>query len=298
VRITDFGLAKRIEDQSDLTLTGQILGTPSYMPPEQALGKRSLIGAASDVYALGAVLYELLAGRPPFRGETPAATLREVETLDPVAPRLLSPATPRDLETICLRCLEKEPSKRFESAQELADEIHRYLRGEPIVSRPITEVERLYRWCRRNPLPATLFAAVVVTGLLGGVLSGTFSYLTKQRMLAEANKQEQDMIRREALLAVERAQAAKLRAQQEPAGWAAQVEAGEFDQVDPNEAVNKALDQFQNRRAGTRRASREQYDVKALTKAMLGVPDQNGGKMLNKLEGDLEFLNSTLGAGK
>jgi hypothetical protein len=240
----------------------------------------------------------MLTGKRPFQEASLQSLLVKIVSTPAPSPRTFDKSIARDLETICLRCLEKEPSKRFESAQELADEIHRYLRGEPIVSRPITEVERLYRWCRRNPTAATLFAAVVVTGLLGGVVSGTFSYLTRQRMQAEANKQEQDMIRREALLAVERAQAAKLRAQQEPAGWAAQVEAGEFDQVDPNEAVNKALDQFQNRRAGTRRASREQYDVKALTKAMLGVPDQNGGKMLNKLEGDLEFLNSTLGAGK
>src|SRR4029450_11455439 len=109
VRITDFGLAKRIAGNSDLTLTGQILGTPSYMPPEQALGKRSLIGAASDIYSLGAVLYELLTGRPPFRGESPTETLRQGETLDPVSPRLLNPDVPRDLETICQKCLEKKP---------------------------------------------------------------------------------------------------------------------------------------------------------------------------------------------
>src|SRR5688572_3395590 len=110
VRITDFGLAKRIAGDSDLTLTGQILGTPSYMPPEQALGKRSLVAAGSDVYSLGAVLYEILAGRPPFRGETALQTLKQLETQEPVAPRLLNPAVARDLETICLKCLQKEPS--------------------------------------------------------------------------------------------------------------------------------------------------------------------------------------------
>ena len=173
VRITDFGLAKRIEGNSDLTLTGQILGTPSYMPPEQASGKRSLIGAASDIYSLGAVLYELLTGRPPFRGESPAETLRQVESLDPVSPRLLNPATPRDLETICLKCLEKEPHKRYGTAELLADDLGRYLRGEPILARPISRVARAWRWCKRNPATSTLMASLLLVFSVGfmGVMS-------------------------------------------------------------------------------------------------------------------------------
>ena len=165
VRITDFGLAKRIEGNSDLTLTGQVLGTPSYMPPEQALGKRSLIGTASDVYSLGAVLYELLTGRPPFRGESPGETLRQVETLDPVSPRLLNPTTPRDLETICLKCLEKEPHKRYLTAQHLADDLGRWFTGHEILARPASPLSRAAKWIKRRPAIAALIAASVIAAI-------------------------------------------------------------------------------------------------------------------------------------
>ena len=175
VRITDFGLAKQITGNSDLTLTGQILGTPSYMPPEQALGKRSLISVGSDVYSLGAVLYELLAGRPPFRGESPAETLRQVESLDPISPRLLSPATPGDLETICLKCLDKEPHKRYATAQLLADDLGRFLRGEPIQARRARAWERGLKWVRRHPTAGGLVLAIAVALLaLVGVAVGQY----------------------------------------------------------------------------------------------------------------------------
>ena len=166
-RITDFGLARRVDADSDLTKSGQILGSPSYMPPEQASGRLGEVGPGSDVYALGAVLYDLVTGRPPFKAETPTDTLLHVLHNEPVSPRALNPRVPRDLETICLKCLEKEPQRRYTSAAELSEELGRFLRGEPIHARPITAPGRTWRWCRRNPAVAALAAGLVVAVLAG-----------------------------------------------------------------------------------------------------------------------------------
>src|SRR5580704_5783853 len=161
-RVTDFGLAKRIEASAQVTATRSLMGTPSYMPPEQAGANNGRIGPASDVYSLGAVLYELMTGRPPFLGESLVATLNQVLNAEPVSPQLLNPNVPRDLETVCLKCLQKEPLRRYATSQELADELGRFLCGEPIKARPIGKIARLWRWCKRKPLVASLAASAAL----------------------------------------------------------------------------------------------------------------------------------------
>ena len=140
--VADFGLARRIDDNSSLTLTGQALGSPNYMAPEQAAGVRGQAGPGSDIWSLGAIFYHLLTARPPFAGPTVAETLRALQQDEPARPRLLNSAVPADLETICLKCLEKEPGKRYPTAQELAGDLARFLRDEPILARPASRAER------------------------------------------------------------------------------------------------------------------------------------------------------------
>jgi tetratricopeptide (TPR) repeat protein len=169
-KISDFGLAKRLEGESQ-TVTGAVMGTPSYMAPEQARGDKE-IGPAADIYALGAILYEALTGRAPFRGETPWDTVAQVIADEPVPPTRLQPKLPRDLETICVKCLQKEPSRRYASAEELADELRRCLEGKPIVARPVRWWEKTWKWARRHPAVAASLAACLLA-IAGGLAATT-----------------------------------------------------------------------------------------------------------------------------
>jgi serine/threonine protein kinase len=219
-KVTDFGLARRFEggpvrqaqdrpvrqaqdrpvrqaqdrpDGDGMTVTGSPIGTPSYMAPEQARGDNGAIGPATDVYALGAILYELLTGRAPFRAETAAATLWQVLADQPVPPARLNPQAPRDLETICLKCLHKDPQRRYSSAAALADDLGRFARGEPILARPPGRVGRLARWARRRPaLTTALAAGLLFISALGG--AGTWWYQQRAAIVqAAATDSELDL---------------------------------------------------------------------------------------------------------
>jgi serine/threonine protein kinase/tetratricopeptide (TPR) repeat protein len=191
-KITDFGLAKQVGDGGH-TATGAVLGTPSYMAPEQAQGKKE-VGPAADVYALGAILYECLTGRAPFRGVTVLETLEQVRRQEPVPPRRLNPRVPRDLETVCLKCLEKDPHRRYASADDLGGDLSRFLQGRPVRARPAGALERLRKWARRRPALATL-VGVLALALIGAVvyerrLARALAQTAAQRERADGNYRE------------------------------------------------------------------------------------------------------------
>lgn len=166
-RVTDFGLAKQLAQDSHLTASGQVLGTPSYMPPEQASGDLARIGPLSDVYSIGAILYAQLTGRPPFFAASSVDTLRQVLEREPVSPRVLNPKIPTDLDTICLKCLQKEPARRYASARDLAADLSRFLQGEPVLARPVSSLDRALKWARRRPALAALWGLVIVLAVSG-----------------------------------------------------------------------------------------------------------------------------------
>ena len=183
-RVADFGLAKVLRDESSVTRTGEIMGSPSYMAPEQARGRSRDVDGRADVYALGAVLYEMLAGRPPFRAATSIETIRLAMEREPVSPRVLDPRLPRDLVTICLKCLEKDPARRYASARRLAEDLGRFLENKPIAARPVSRPERLWRWCRRKPLTAVLAASLLLAAWLGWHAYRSSRQLEQEKMQA------------------------------------------------------------------------------------------------------------------
>jgi len=206
--VTDFGLAK--QERPELTATGAILGTPSYMAPEQAVGDNRAVGPAADVYALGAILYELLTGRPPFQAATVLETLEQVKGQDPVPPSQLRSRLPRDLSTICLKCLRKEPAQRYPSALGLAEDLRRFLEAKPIQARPAGLAERAWRWGRRKPGWAAMLGTVAA--LLLVIAVGTWVgiwWLGKALAVSEANRRGSDQNLERALRA-ERATEEKL----------------------------------------------------------------------------------------
>jgi WD40 repeat protein len=221
--VTDFGLARRVAGSAGLTQSGAIVGTPSYMAPEQARGERRGVTTAADVYALGALLYELLSGRPPFVGETPTDVLLRVLQEEPLPPSRLNPQAPRDLEVVCLKCLAKEPERRYASAEAVADELRRWLAGESIQARPVGRAERLFRWARRHPARAAVCGLLVLVLVLGAGAGGVAwlwrEAVTARREAVRARDSEEQQRR-----VAEGAQAAAEKAQQGEAKERARAE--------------------------------------------------------------------------
>ena len=206
LKITDFGLVKRLESDSKQTRSGSILGTPSYMAPEQARGESQAVGPAADQYALGAILYDLLTGRPPFQGTSVLDTLEMVRSKEPVAPSQLQPKTPRDLETICLKCLEKEVARRYPDALALAEDLRRFQAGEPILARPVSAAERLWRWCKRNRRVAWLSAGLALS-LLIVTIGSVVAAVTLRAANAVAEEKRAQAVAANAVAEEKRAQA-------------------------------------------------------------------------------------------
>jgi WD40 repeat protein len=210
-KVSDFGLAKRLGEEGGHTKSDAVMGTPGYMAPEQAEGRSKYVGPAADVYSLGAILYECLTGQPPFRGQTMMETLDQVRNREPASPRKLCPDVPRDLETICLRALAKEPHNRFPSAAALADDLRRFLGHERVGARPVTWRERTWRWCRRNPVLAALTAGVLVMLLVVSVTLWVSALVRQERDHAVAAQERAEKAEREVAIRGHLSRAAAIR---------------------------------------------------------------------------------------
>jgi eukaryotic-like serine/threonine-protein kinase len=200
-KITDFGLAKLLERDEGLTQIGDLLGTPSYMAPEQVRGRSDQITPATDVYALGAILYEMLTGRPPFKGTTPMSTLEQVSSQEPLNPSRIQRHLPRDLETICLKCLHKDPRRRYVAARDLADDLRRFLDSKPVLARPTPVWERAWKWARRRPAAAAVLCCAIAAALL--VVGLGVHYNARLRAALRTAQAAEQAADSSALLAVE-----------------------------------------------------------------------------------------------
>jgi eukaryotic-like serine/threonine-protein kinase len=239
-KITDFGLAKHLGQDSEQTHTGQVMGTPSYMAPEQAAGKIKAIGPATDIYALGAILYELLTGRAPFKAASVLDTLEQVRTQEPVPPRQLQPKTPRDLETICLKCLHKERRSRYARAGDLADDLSRFLAGEPILARPTSATERLVKWVKRRPAVAAVYALTAMVLVFG--IGGGGAFWQWREADAARDEAETERLRAEgARTLADEARGAAVLAQQQEAKARATAERAQKAEADANLQLEQVL---------------------------------------------------------
>ena len=284
-RVTDFGLAKRLGGDSDMTTTGQILGTPSFMPPEQARGDLQAIGVCSDVYSLGAILYTMLTGRPPFRAAGVAETLQQVLEHEPAPPGQLNPAVDRDLETICLHCLEKDVQRRYASAAELAAELRRWLADEPIHARRPSPLERAWRWTRRNRVVAALGAAVMVALVAMSVAWWTHSNAQRVKRVAELQQQFESSLDRLSL---------SPQSFQEGESLAASL--GAFDpevELDARRRLSKQYQAAIEAALGQPRLTKADYQVIDAALALLRLRDADAAERLTvravKRRGDWEL---------